>query len=246
MGRGLHRLAGHCRAQRRRIRCLRIYTDQGGKITFSDTGTPVTRQESWVATVAKLSRKNYFLPSRHALRNHRRATCLSPSKNGLDRQDISGAVTANVATALADAIKPITEKVDAMEANIKATNDAVTANARKDEAEKREAVKAEAGRSRRQRAAGRCPGCRWRAAGASCARRATVIYSSERRCAPRDLIAILQARNELPPREELDGKSITETRKTGLAIKPGVFAIISGGEFIKALLSGARAVFHTS
>lgn len=60
-------------------------------------------------------------------------------------KDISEAVTANVATALADAIKPITEKVDAMEANIKATNDAVTANARKDEAEKREAVKAKLG-----------------------------------------------------------------------------------------------------
>ncbi|WP_322997947.1 Ig-like domain-containing protein [Castellaniella sp.] len=35
-------------------------------------------------------------------------------------------------------------------------------------------------------------------------------------------------------RVNIDGKSITETRKTGLAIKPGVFAIISGDEFIKA------------
>ena len=121
------------------------YTDEGGKITFSDTGTPVVRQESWVATVTN-SLKRFFTqqvrPANNLEGNHMPIT---PEERADLTKDISEAVTANVATALADAIKPITEKVEAMEANITATNEAVTANARKDEADKREAVKAKLG-----------------------------------------------------------------------------------------------------
>lgn len=120
------------------------YTDEGGKITFSDAGTPVVRQESWVATVANSLKRFFTQQARPAQLPEGNMPITEQERADLTK-DISEAVTANVATALADAIKPITEKVDAMEANIKATNDAVTANARKDEAEKREAVKAKLG-----------------------------------------------------------------------------------------------------
>ena len=55
-------------------------------------------------------------------------------------QEISKAVTANMATAFADAMKPVNESVQALQANQQALADQLTANAKAEDSEKRKAV----------------------------------------------------------------------------------------------------------
>lgn len=117
------------------------YEDKGGVITFADTGSPVVRQESWVATVTN-SLKRFFNQQARPAVNKEGDMPLTPEERADLVKDIGAAVTPIVNAAVADAIKPIAEKVDGLEANVKATTDAITANARAEEAEKRKAVAA--------------------------------------------------------------------------------------------------------
>lgn len=117
------------------------YEDKGGVITFADTGTSVVRQESWVTTVTN-SLKRFFNQQARPAVNKEGDMPLTPEERADLVKDIGAAVTPIVNAAVADAIKPIAEKVDGLEANVKATADAVTANARAEEAEKRKAVAA--------------------------------------------------------------------------------------------------------
>lgn len=121
------------------------YEDKGGVITFADTGAPVVRQESWVTTVANSvanSLKRFFNQQARPAVNKEGDMPLTPEERADLVKDIGAAVTPIVNAAVADAIKPIAEKVDGLETNVKATADAITANARAEEAEKRKAVAA--------------------------------------------------------------------------------------------------------
>ncbi len=70
---------------------------------------------------------------------------LTPEEKAELTKDISEAVTANVSKAVADAIKPVSDKVDSLEANHKALSETLTANQKAEEAEKRKAVAAKHG-----------------------------------------------------------------------------------------------------
>lgn len=116
------------------------YTDEGGKITFADTGTPVVRQESWVTTVTNSLKRFFNLQVRPAT-NQEGAMPITPEERAELTADISKAVAAN----MADAIKPLSDAVSALQENQKSLSEAVTANARAEEAEKRKAVAAKHG-----------------------------------------------------------------------------------------------------
>lgn len=113
------------------------YTNEGGKIVFEDAGTPVQRQESWVAVIAN-SFKKLFNPQARPAANKEGDMPLTPEEKAELTQDISQAVAAN----MAEALKPITAKVDQLQANHQALADTLTANQKAEEAEKRAAVAA--------------------------------------------------------------------------------------------------------
>lgn len=122
------------------------YKTEGGKVVFEDAGTPVQRQESWVAMVAnsfKKAKDKFFSPqARPAVNKQEGEMPLTPEEKADLISDFSQAVTANIDQAVANAIKPISEAVTALQANHKELADTLTANAKAEEAEKRKAVAA--------------------------------------------------------------------------------------------------------
>ena len=122
------------------------YKTEGGKVVFEDAGTPVQRQESWVAMVAnsfKKAKDKIFSPqARPAVNKQEGEMPLTPEEKAELTTEISKAVTANIGQAVADAIKPVSEAVTALQANHKELADTLTANAKAEEAEKRKAVAA--------------------------------------------------------------------------------------------------------
>ena len=121
------------------------YRADGGQIVFDDAGTPVVRQESWVAMVANSMQKlkqKFFNPQARPAVNKEGDMPLTPEERAELVKDLGAAMTPIVNTAVAEAIKPVADKVAGLEVNQKAIADAVTANARAEEAEKRKAVAA--------------------------------------------------------------------------------------------------------
>lgn len=118
------------------------YSIEDGKITFSDTGIPVVRKESWVQTVVN-SVKGFF--------NHQ-ARPDQPQEEGdmpltpEERAELVKEIGANVGETIAEHLKPISEKVDTLEANQKSLSDSLTANQRAEEEAKRETVAAKFGK----------------------------------------------------------------------------------------------------
>ena len=121
------------------------YSIEGGKIVFEDAGTAVVRQESWVAMVAN-SIKKIFNPQARPAVNKEGDMPLTTEEKAELTNEISKAVTANISQAMADAVKPVSDAVSALQANHQALADTLTANARAEEAEKREAVAAKFGK----------------------------------------------------------------------------------------------------
>lgn len=117
------------------------YTSDGGKIVFDDTGSPVMRQESWVAAAFN-SLKRVFNQQARPAATKEGDMPLTPEEKAELTTDISKAVTANMAQAVADALKPVSEAVQTLQANQQALSDTLTANARAEEADKRKAVAA--------------------------------------------------------------------------------------------------------
>lgn len=117
------------------------YTSEGGKIVFDDTGSPVMRQESWVAAAFN-SLKRVFNQQARPAATKEGDMPLTPEEKAELTTDISKAVTANMAQAVADALKPVSEAVQTLQANQQALSDTLTANARAEEADKRKAVAA--------------------------------------------------------------------------------------------------------
>ncbi|WXL23922.1 hypothetical protein WG219_11200 [Ectopseudomonas mendocina] len=121
------------------------YKDEGGKITFDATGTPVQRQESWVTVVANSIKKIFKPQARPATNQQEGDMPLTPEEKAELTNEISKAVTANIGQAMADAIKPVTEQVATISANQQALAESLTANQRAEEDQMREAVKAKFG-----------------------------------------------------------------------------------------------------
>lgn len=113
------------------------YSADGGKITIDDTGTVVARQESWVAVVANKF-KSLFTPQEQPAPNHKTEGDMPLTKEELEQ--IGSMIGQAVATNTEAAIKPLAEKVDALQANQKQLAETLTANSRAEEKAKREAV----------------------------------------------------------------------------------------------------------
>ncbi|WP_193152024.1 hypothetical protein [Enterobacter ludwigii] len=113
------------------------YSADGGKITIDDTGTVVARQESWVAVVAN-KLKALFTPQEQPAPNHKTEGDMPLTKEELEQ--IGSMIGQAVATNTEQAIKPLAEKVDALQANQNQLAETLTANSRAEEKAKREAV----------------------------------------------------------------------------------------------------------
>lgn len=113
------------------------YSADGGKITIDDNGTMVARQESWVAVVANKF-KALFTPQEQPAPNHKTEGDMPLTKEELEQ--IGSMIGQAVATNTEAAIKPLAEKVDALQANQKQLAETLTANSRAEEKTKREAV----------------------------------------------------------------------------------------------------------
>ncbi|EPS5732867.1 hypothetical protein ACVF5T_001759 [Cronobacter sakazakii] len=113
------------------------YASDGGQITFDDTGTKVTRQESWVAIVANKF-KSLFTPQDAPATNHKTEGDMPLTKEELEQ--IGSMIGEAVATNTEKAIKPLSEKVEALQANQEKLTETLTANSRAEEQTKRAAV----------------------------------------------------------------------------------------------------------
>lgn len=113
------------------------YKSDGGAITFDDTGTAVARQESWVAIVANKF-KSLFTPQEQPATNHKTEGDMPLTKEELEQ--LGSMVSEAVATNTEKAIKPLAEKVDALQAYQQQLAETMTANSRAEEKAKREAV----------------------------------------------------------------------------------------------------------
>ncbi|MBH2873768.1 hypothetical protein ACTVNX_24230 [Serratia nevei] len=115
------------------------YTSEGGKITFDETGTPVARQESWVTVVANKV-KSIFNPQGQPATNHQTEGDMPLTTE--EKQELITEIGKGLAANFAEALKPITEKVEALQANHNQLAETLTANSRAEEKTKREAVAA--------------------------------------------------------------------------------------------------------
>lgn len=115
------------------------YTSEGGKITFDETGTPVARQESWVTVVANKV-KSIFNPQGQPATNHQTEGDMPLTTE--EKQELITEIGKDLAANFAEALKPITEKVEALQANHNQLAETLTANSRAEEKTKREAVAA--------------------------------------------------------------------------------------------------------
>jgi len=113
------------------------YSTEGGKITFDDTGTAVQRQESWVAVVANKF-KSLFTPQEQPATNHQKEGDMPLTKEELEQ--IGSMIGQAVATNTEKALKPLTDKVDALQVNQDKLAETLTANSRAEEKTKRDAV----------------------------------------------------------------------------------------------------------
>lgn len=115
------------------------YSKDGGKITFDDAGSKVARQESWVAIAANKF-KSLFTPQEAPATNHQTEGDMPLTKEELEQ--IGSMVSEAVATNTEKAIKPLSDKVDALQANQDKLSETLTANSRAEEQTMRDAVKA--------------------------------------------------------------------------------------------------------
>ncbi len=115
------------------------YTSEGGKITFDETGTPVARQESWVTVVANKV-KSLFNPQGQPANNQQTEGDMPLTTE--EKQELITEIGKGLAANFAEALRPITEKVDALQANHNQLAETLTANSRAEEKTKREAVAA--------------------------------------------------------------------------------------------------------
>lgn len=113
------------------------YSSDGGKITIDDTGKSVARQESWVEIAANKFKTLFTWQGKPAT-NHKTEGDMPLTTE--EKQELITEIGKGLAANLADALKPITEKVDALQTNHNQLAETLTANSRAEEKAKREAV----------------------------------------------------------------------------------------------------------
>lgn len=113
------------------------YASDSGKITIDDTGTAVARQESWVAMAANKFKSLFTLQGKPAT-NHETEGDMPLTTE--EKQELITEIGKGLAANFAEALKPITEKVDALQTNHNQLAESLTANSRAEEKTKREAV----------------------------------------------------------------------------------------------------------
>ncbi|ELY2751822.1 hypothetical protein SMY41_003841 [Cronobacter sakazakii] len=118
------------------------YISEGGKITFDTAGTQVVRQESWVSIIGNKF-KSLFTPQDAPATNHKTEGDMPLTKEELEQ--IGSMIGEAVATNTEKAIKPLSEKVEALQANQAKLTETLTANSRAEEQTKRAAVAAKHG-----------------------------------------------------------------------------------------------------
>ncbi|MBK5074608.1 hypothetical protein I2492_15500 [Budviciaceae bacterium CWB-B4] len=113
------------------------YKSEGGKITFDETGSPVSRQESWVSVTVNHIKKLFNPQVKPAINTEGDMPLTTEEKNELI-SEIGKGIAAN----FAEAIKPLSEKVEALQANQNQITETLMANSKAEEAKKRIAVSA--------------------------------------------------------------------------------------------------------
>lgn len=119
------------------------YTQESGKIVFSDVGTPVMREESWVTVVANKV-KSIFKPQDKLATNKEGDMPLTAE----EKQELLGefkSIGEGIAANMAEQIKTVAESVNELKANTESKFKVLTANHDAEELRKREVVKAKFG-----------------------------------------------------------------------------------------------------
>lgn len=115
------------------------YTSEGGKITFDDAGTEVVRSESWVSLIGNKF-KALFNTQEAPATNHQTEGDMPLTTE--EKQELITEIGKGLAANFAEALKPVTEQINQLQANHKELSDSLTANSRAEEQTMRDAVKA--------------------------------------------------------------------------------------------------------
>lgn len=115
------------------------YSSDGGKIIFDDAGSKVARQESWVAIAANKF-KSLFTPQDAPATNHQTEGDMPLTTE--EKQELITEIGKGFAANFAEALKPVTEQIQQLQANQKELTDSLTANSRAEEKTMRDAVAA--------------------------------------------------------------------------------------------------------
>lgn len=112
------------------------YKSESGKIIFDDEGTDVQRTESWVSVVANKV-KGLFNPQEKPATNQQEGDMPLTTE---EKQELISEIGKGLAANVAEALKPVNDKIDALQANTEKQLKVLTANHDAEEARKRDAV----------------------------------------------------------------------------------------------------------
>ncbi|MCX9579845.1 hypothetical protein IG533_02815 [Vibrio cholerae] len=112
------------------------YKSESGKIIFDDEGTDVQRTESWVSVVANKV-KGLFNPQEKPATNQQEGDMPLTTE---EKQELISEIGKGLAANVAEALKPVNDKIDALQANTEKQLKVLTANHDAEEARKRETV----------------------------------------------------------------------------------------------------------
>ncbi|KLN96199.1 hypothetical protein [Moellerella wisconsensis] len=119
------------------------YTNEAGKILIDDSGSPVVRQESWVVIAANKFKSLFSKPQASPATNNSTEGDMPLTQE--EKKDLVGDITQALAANFAEQLKPINEKVDALQVNHQKLEESLTANQRAEETEMRKEVAAKYG-----------------------------------------------------------------------------------------------------
>lgn len=119
------------------------YTNEGGKILIDDSGSPVVRQESWVVMAANKFKSLFSKPQVSPATNNSKEGDMPLTQE--EKNSLVGDITQALAANFAEQLKPINEKVDALQVNHQKLEESLTANQRAEETEMRKEVAAKYG-----------------------------------------------------------------------------------------------------
>jgi hypothetical protein len=112
------------------------YKSESGKIIFDDEGTDVQRTESWVSVVANKV-KGLFNPQEKPATNQQEGDMPLTKE---EKQELISEIGKGLAANVAEVLKPVNDKIDALQANTEKQLKVLTANHDAEEARKRETV----------------------------------------------------------------------------------------------------------